>query len=190
MQKFLKHFRKSVTFFPSNKGEPCTSANGIDRWTMKDTEFQEISRLPELKVNSKEVILSVSLAMCNTESLTTKTRKSMNAFKNEIESEEESVCCFISPHYLLLPLTISFLLRGNLITSVTVDSSLCQLWFRYKFVKALSEFTGSSFRICKCLHWCGNWEYWCWCSSEIRYLFCWECTPDSSAELILLLVLL
>ena len=65
--------------------------------------------------------------MCNTESLTTEVRELMNAYKNEIESEKESGCCFIDSHCLLLPFTISFLLKDNLITSVAVDSSLCQL---------------------------------------------------------------
>ena len=128
--------------------------------------------------------------MCDTESLTTEVRESMNAFKNEVESEEKSVCCFINLCYLLLPLTISFLPRGNPVTSVAVNSSLCQLWSRYKFVRALSKFTDNFFRVCKCFHWCSNQEYWCWHPSEIRYLFCWECIPDSSAELMLLPVLL
>ena len=141
-------------------------------------------------MNLKEVILSISLIMCNTKSLTTKTRESMNAYKSEIESEKKSDCCFISLCCLLLPLTISFLLRGNSVTSIAVDSLLCQLWSRYEFVKALSKFTGSSSRICECFHWCGNWEYWCWHPSKIRYLFYWECTPGSSAELMLLPVLL
>ena len=141
-------------------------------------------------MNSKKAILSINLTMCNTESLTTETRKSMNAFKNEVESEKESACCFINPHCFLLPLTIFFLFKSNFVISVAVDSSLYQLWSRYKFVKALSEFTGSFFRICKYLHWHSNWEYWCWCPSEIRYLFCWKYTPDSPAELMLLSVLL
>ena len=78
-------------------------------------------------MNSREAILSVSLAMCDTESLTTEIRESMNTYKNEIESEKESVYCFINPHYLLLPLTIFFLPKGNPVTSVAVDSLLCQL---------------------------------------------------------------
>ena len=157
---------------------------------MKDTELWEINKLPKLIINSRKVILSVSLTMCDTESLTTEIKKSINTFKNEVESEEESAYCFINSHCFLLSLTISFLFRGNLITSVVVDSSLYQLWFRYKFVKALSEFTDGSFRICKCFHWHSNQKYWCWHPSEIRYLFCWECTSDSPVELILLLVLL
>ena len=152
MQRFSKHFRKSVTFFLSNRGELYASVNGIDRWTIGDTELQGVNRLPELMINSKKVILSVSLAMCDTESLTTEARESMNAFKSEVESEEKSVCCFINPCHLLLPLTIFFLFKGNSVTSVAVDSSLCQLWFRYKFVRALSEFTGNFFRVCKCFH--------------------------------------
>ena len=78
-------------------------------------------------MNSKKVILSVSLAMCDTESLTTEARESMNAFKSEVKSEEKSAYCIIDLYYLLLPLTISFLLKGNPVTSVAVDSSLCQL---------------------------------------------------------------
>ena len=128
--------------------------------------------------------------MCNTESLTTETRESMNACKSEIESEEKSVCCFIDLHCLLLPFTIPFLFKGNPVTSVAVDLLLYQLWFRYKFVKALSKFIDDSFRICECFYWCGNQEYWHWCSSEIKYLFCWECTSGSSAELMLFLILL
>ena len=128
--------------------------------------------------------------MCNTESLTTEVRESMNVFKNKVKLEEKSVCYFIDFYYLLLLLTISFLLRGNSVISVAVDSSLCQLWFRYKFVRALSEFTDNSFKVCECFHWCSNQEYWCWHSSEIRYLFCWECISDSSIELMLLSVLL
>ena len=141
-------------------------------------------------IDLKEVILSVSLVMCDTESLTTKIRESMNAFKSEIESEKKSVCYFIDFCHFLLPLTIFFLFRDNFVISVAVDLLLCQLWSRYKFVRALSEFTDDSFRVCKCFHWCDNWEYWCWCPSEIRYLFCWECTSGSSVELMLLPVLL
>ena len=127
-------------------------ANDIGRQTMGDTELQKVNRLPELMMNSKEAILSVSLTMCNTESLTTEARESINACKNEIESKKKSGCCFIDPYCLLLSLTISFLPKGNPVISVAVDLLLCQLWFRYKFVKALSEFTGSSFRICECFH--------------------------------------
>ena len=145
--------------------------NGINKQTMRNTKLQKVNRLPEFIMNSKEIILSVSLAICNTESLTTEVRESMNTCKNEVESEEKSDCCFINLHCLLLPFIISFLFRGNPITSVVVDSLLCQLWFRYKFVKALSEFTDDSFRVCECFHWHGNQEYWCQHPSEIRYLF-------------------
>ena len=141
-------------------------------------------------MNLKKTILSVSLAMCNTESLTTETRESMNACKNEVESEEKSDCCFIDSHHLLLSLTIFFLFKNNSVISIAVDSSLCQLWSRYKFIKALSEFTDDFFRICKCFHWHSNQEYWHQHSSEIRYLFCWECIFSSQTELILLSVLL
>ena len=126
----------------------------------------------ELIINLKKVILSVSLAMCDTESLTTEIRESINACKSEIKSEKKFAYCFIDFYYLLLPFTIPFLLKGNSVTSVVVDSLLCQLWSRYKFVKALLKFTDSFFRICKCFHWCGNWEYWCWYPLKIRYLFC------------------
>ena len=146
--------------------------------------------MPEFMIDSKEVILLVNLAMYDTESLTTEARELMNTFKSEVESEERSVCCFIDFHYFLLSFTIFFLFKNNSVTSVVVDLLLCQLWFRYKFVRALSEFINDSFRICKCFHWCSNQEYWHQCSSEIRYLFCWECIPDSSAELMLFLVLL
>ena len=94
---------------------------------MEDTKLQKVNRLPKLIMNSKKVILSVSLIMCNTESLITEIRESMNAFKSEVESEKKSVYCFINPHHLLLPFTISFLFKGNFITFVAVDSSLCQL---------------------------------------------------------------
>ena len=146
--------------------------------------------MPEFIINSRKVILSVNLAMCDTESLITEIKKSMNACKSEVKSEEKSVCCFIDFHHFLLPFTISFLFKSNSVTSVTVDLLLCQLWFRYKFIKALSEFTDSFFRICECFHWCGNWEYWHQHPSEIRYLFYWECISDSSAEFMLLSVLL
>ena len=141
-------------------------------------------------MNLKKAILSVNLTICDTESLITEIRKSMNVYKNEVELKEKSVCCFINPCHLLLPLTISFLLKGNLITSIAVDLLLCQLWFRYKFIKTLLKFTDSSSRICECFYWRSNWEYWHWHPLEIRYLFCWECTPSSSAEFMLLLVLL
>ena len=144
----------------------------------------------KLMMNLREVILSVSLAMCDTESLIMKTRKLMNACKSEIELKKKFICCFINFCCFLLSFIIYFLLKGNSVTSVAVDSLLCQLWFRYRFVKALSEFTGDFFRICKYFHWYDNWEYWCWCPSEIRYLFCWECIPDSLAEFMLLLILL
>ena len=94
---------------------------------MGSTKLQKVNRLPEFMMNSKEVILSVSLAMCNTESLTTKTRELINAYKSEIESEKKFVCCFINLHCLLLPFTILFLPKGNLIISIAVDSLFCQL---------------------------------------------------------------
>ena len=78
-------------------------------------------------MNLKKVILSVNLAMCNTKSLTTEIRKSMNIFKNEIKLKKKSVYCFINLHCLLLSLTISFLFRGNSVISVAVDLLLCQL---------------------------------------------------------------
>ena len=171
MQKFSKHFRKLITFFLLNKREPCMPANDIGRQIMGDTKLQRISRLPKLMMNLKKAILSVNLAMCNTKSLTMKIRELMNACQNEIELKKKSVCCFISLCCFLLSLTISFLFRDNPVTSVAIDLLLCQLWFRYKFFKALSKFTDDFSRICKCFHWCSNWEYWHQCSSEIRYLF-------------------
>ena len=141
-------------------------------------------------MNLKKAILLVSLAMCNIESLTTKVKKSMNACKSEIESEEKSAYCFINPHCFLSSFTIFFLFKSNSVISVAVDLLLCQLWFRYKFVKTLSEFTDNFFRICKCFYWYGNQEYWCWCSLKTRYLFYWECSPDLSAEFMLFLILL
>ena len=101
--------------------------NDIDRQTMGCTELQEINRLSEFIMNLMKVILSVNLIMCDIESLTTETRESMNAFKNEVESEKGSVCCFINPYCFLLSLIISFLFRDNPVTSVAVNSSLCQL---------------------------------------------------------------
>ena len=94
---------------------------------MGDTELQRVNKLPELMMNLKEAILSVSLAMCDTESLTTEIRESMNACKSEIELKKKSACCFINSHYLLLPFTISFLLKNNSVIFITVDSLLCQL---------------------------------------------------------------
>ena len=152
MQRFLKCFRKSVTFFSSNRGEPYMPVNGIGKQTIRDTEFWKVNRLPELIMNLKKIILSVSLIMCNTESLTTEIRKSINVYKNEIELKKKFVYCFINFHCFLLSFTISFLFKSNLITFIAVDSLLCQLWFRYKFIKALSEFTDSFSRICKCFH--------------------------------------
>ena len=190
MQRFSKCFRKLITFFSSNREKFYTPANGIDKQTIKDTKLWKVNRLPELIINLKKAILLISLTMCDTESLTTEVRESINACKSEIELKEKSDYCFINLCCLLLLLTISFLLKGNSVTSVAVNLLLCQLWFKYKFVKILSEFTDSSFRICECFHWCGNQEYWHQHLSEIRYLFCWECISDSSAELILLLVLL
>ena len=152
LTKILKTFQKINNIFFSNRGESCMPVNGIDRQTMKNTELQKVNRLPELIINLKEVILSINLTMCNTESLTTETRKSINICKNEIESEKKSDCYFINLYHLLLPLTISFLLKGNPVTSVAVDSLLCQLWFRYKFVKALLKFTDDFFRIYECFH--------------------------------------
>ena len=78
-------------------------------------------------MNLKEVILSVSLAMCDTESLITEARESMNACKNEVESKKKFDCCFINLYYFLLSLIISFLLKGNSVISVVVNSLLCQL---------------------------------------------------------------
>ena len=141
-------------------------------------------------VNSKEIILSVSLGMCNTESLITEIRELINVCKNKIKLEEKFICCFIDLYCLLLSLTIFFLFKGNFITSVAVDSLLCQLWFRYKFVKALSEFIDGFSKIYKCFHWHSNWKYWHQHLSEIRYLFYWECISDSSVEFMLLSVFL
>ena len=141
-------------------------------------------------MNSKKAILSVNLAMCNTESLTIEIRESMNTCKNEVESEKKSDCCFINLCHFLLPLTIFFLLRGNSVISVAVDSLLCQLWFRYKFFKVLPEFIDGFSRIYKCFHWHSNWKYWHQHPSEIRYLFYWECISDSLVEFMLLSVFL
>ena len=103
-------------------------------------------------IDSKEAILLISLAMCDTESLTTEVRESINACKSKVESEEKFAYCFINSYYLLLPLTILFLLKSNLIISVAVDLLLCQLWSRYKFVKALSEFTDGFSKIYECFY--------------------------------------
>ena len=94
---------------------------------MGSTELQKVNKLLKLMMNSREAILSVSLTMCDTESLTTEARESMNACKSEVELKEKFAHCFINPHCLLLPLTIPFLPRGNPITSIAVDSLLCQL---------------------------------------------------------------
>ena len=128
--------------------------------------------------------------MCNIESLITKIRESMNAYKSEIELKKRFIYYFINLCCFLLSLIICFLLKSNLIIFVVVGSLLCQLWFRYRFIKTLLKFIDSFFRICECFHWCSNWEYWCQHPSEIRYLFYWECTPDSSTEFMLLSVLL
>ena len=103
------------------------SINDIDRQTMKNTKLLKVNKLSELMMNLREIILSVSLVMCDTESLITEARKSMNAYKNEVESEKKSVCYFIDFHYLLLPLIIFFLLKSNSVTSVVIDSLFCQL---------------------------------------------------------------
>ena len=106
---------------------------------MKDIKLWKVSRLLKLIINSKEVILLVSLIMCDTELLTMKVKESMNACKSEMRLEERFVYYFISLYYFLLLFTISFLFKSNFVTSVAVDLSLCQLWFRYKFVEVLSS---------------------------------------------------
>ena len=127
--------------------------------------------MPELIINLREIILSVSLTMYNTESLTIEIKELINIYKSEIELKKKSVYYFINFYYLLLPLTISFLLKSNSVTFIVVDLLFCQLWFKYKFVKALLKFTDSFFRICECFYWHSNQKYWCWHPSEIRYLF-------------------
>ena len=103
-------------------------------------------------MNFKKAILSVSLIMYNTKSLITEIRKLINVYKNEVELEEKFVYYFINLYYFLLFFTISFLFKSNLITFIIVNSLLYQLWFRYKFIKVLSKFTDSFFRIYKCFH--------------------------------------
>ena len=94
---------------------------------MKNTEFWRVNKLLKLIINLKEVILSVSLVMCDTELLTTEIKKSINTYKSEIELKKKSVCYFINLYCFLLLLIISFLLRGNFITSVIINLLLCQL---------------------------------------------------------------
>ena len=78
-------------------------------------------------MNSKKVILLINLTMCNTESLITEIRKSINIYKNEIKLKEKSVYYFINSHCLLLSLIIYFLFKDNFVTFIIINSLFYQL---------------------------------------------------------------